>query len=355
MTLRILIPAFLLGVYVGSPSNMKAHVNSPSLLEGCGSCHVGHGMAGEPMLSHSEEDFCYQCHGSDENRTKATSQGRLAAGVSLADIEQELRKPFRHPVEEGSGHSPTERLPAVEGATVSHAECVDCHNPHQRTDVGKTQLFKVSGFSLSGQYLENNALEYEVCLKCHSDYLGFDRSEQNLRAEFSLTVRSQHPVTRPASGGNRPSLTASAMRGATMTCSDCHTSDDPNGPRGPHGSNHQFLLSGNYTVDAVSEESPYAYEFCYSCHDRSSILGDESFPMHRDHIVGDPLNNRPGTSCFTCHASHGSREYPHLINFNPKAVTRESKTGLLKYFELGDESGECYLKCHGHDHGPAKY
>ncbi len=331
------------------------HVGDALLPEGCGSCHVGHGMAGQPMLAQAEEDFCYQCHGSEEKRTRMISSGRLSAAAVLADVEREFRKPFRHPVQEGTGHLPTEQLPSFKGATIGHAECVDCHNPHQRIEAGKPMTYKVAGYSLSGQNLETSLHEYEICLKCHTDYLGVDRTERSLSAEFALGGRSQHPVTREASGAGIPSMPLARTPGMTMTCSDCHTSDDPNGPRGPHGSDYRFLLSGNYTLDVYAEESPQAYEFCYSCHDRYSILGNESFPLHREHIVGDPLSGRPGTSCFTCHNSHGSRDNPYLLEFNPKAVTRETNTGFLQYQKTAAGSGKCYLRCHDHNHSPAEY
>ncbi|HUU44710.1 MAG TPA: cytochrome c3 family protein, partial [Acidobacteriota bacterium] len=281
--------------------------------------------------------------------------GRLTAGIELADIEREFQKTFHHPVKEGSGHSPGERLPSLKTATVGHAECVDCHNPHQRIEAGRPQTYAVTGYSLSGQYLESSIYEYQICLKCHSEYLGADRSVKSLSADFDQSVRSQHPVTRGARGVRLPSLAAGSGRSLTMTCSDCHTSDDREGPRGPHGSDHRFLLSGNYTRDIVTDESPYTYEFCYSCHDRSSILSNESFPLHREHIVGDPISGRSGTSCHTCHASHGSRDNPHLLDFNPKGVERDSRTGLLRYEERGEHGGACYLRCHDHDHGPAEY
>jgi len=312
-------------------------------------------MSGQPMLTEMEEDFCYQCHGEPEKQSAMISAGRLAAGAQPVDIEREFKKAYRHPVTDGTGHSPIERLPALQGATPNHAECVDCHNPHQKIEADHPQRYQVAGYSISGQYLESNVQEYEICLKCHADYIGIDHTTRSLSAEFSPTVRSQHPVTRGVTGEYQVSLAAGFGPGRTMKCSDCHTSGDPDGPRGPHGSNHQFLLSGNYTLDAFAEESPYAYEFCYSCHDRSSILSNESFPLHREHILGDPVSGRRGTSCYTCHSSHGSRQYPYLLDFNPRAVSREATTGMIRYQTTGEQSGECYLKCHGHNHGPAKY
>jgi hypothetical protein len=312
-------------------------------------------MPGQPMLSMAEEDFCYQCHGGEDERSRMIHEGRLAAATPLSDVEREFQKAYRHPVVEGTGHNPVELLPSFSKTQPSHSECVDCHNPHQRVVAGKTLVNEVQGYSLSGQHLETSLREYEICLKCHSDAVGFGKSERILTREFSTGARSQHPVTTGATGGKLASLSEGLGSGQSMNCSDCHRSDDPGAPKGPHGSNHRFLLSGNYSLEAFSEESPYAYEFCYSCHDRFSILANESFSLHREHIVGDAFSGRTGTSCFTCHASHGSFTNDHLIQFNPQAVSPEETTRRLEYVGMGEGSGQCYLKCHGYDHGPGEY
>jgi hypothetical protein len=84
-------------------------------------------------------------------------------------------------------------------------------------------------------------------------------------------------------------------------------------------------------------------------------LSDESFPFHRMHILGDPLARRTGTSCFTCHASHGAPDAPSLIRFNPQAVNPEPLARRLDYRPTSARSGECFLSCHGHDHTPGVY
>jgi predicted CXXCH cytochrome family protein len=344
------------GMLLGLPSDLPGHVDSPLLLEGCGSCHVGHGMSGQPMLARAEEEFCYQCHGSLEERSRMIESGRLSpAAARLGDVEAQFQKAYRHPVVEGVGHSPTEELPMMGAGSVQHAECSDCHNPHDRTRTGSTAVKKVKGYSLTGQRLETSTREFEICLKCHSDRLSIDKSERSLIDDFSIDARSQHPVTRAGSGAHLPSTQTTAGVGGIMSCSDCHNSGDLDGPRGPHGSDHRFLLSGNYDVEVYTDESAFAFEFCYSCHNRSSILNDESFPLHREHVVGDPIAGRSGTSCYTCHVSHGSPVNPHMLEFNPRAVQPEELTGLTEYRSLGSGTGECYLKCHGYNHGPGRY
>jgi predicted CXXCH cytochrome family protein len=331
------------------------HVDSPLLLEGCGSCHVGHGASGEPMLNISEERFCYQCHGSAEARSRMVAQGKLSPAAVLKDIEAEFEKTYRHPVVEGIGHSPQEELPFLNGGTVNHSECVDCHNPHQKVDAGRTAIKKVKGYSLTGRRVESSSYEYEICFKCHSDRLRLGKDERSLIDDFSVDARSQHPVTRPASGKRPPSLLDPVGGNGTLNCSDCHRSNAAGASRGPHGSDNRYLLSGNYDTGAYTDESPFAFEFCYSCHDRSSILNDESFPLHSLHLEGDPIAGRSGTSCFSCHVSHGSQRMPHLMEFNSQAVQPEDLTRRIEYRQTGIGSGECYLNCHGHNHAPGRY
>jgi len=331
------------------------HVDNLLLPEGCGSCHVGHGQSGEPMLALSEEEFCYQCHGSAEQQTIMKVQGKLAAQAEPVNVEKEFQKTYRHPVVEGTGHAAGERLPDALRGTVSHAECVDCHSPHQRMSAGSSRRYDVPGYTLSGQYVKRSSAEYEVCLKCHLERTGLGDAARGVLSEFAINVASQHPVTQRATGGRTVSLSASLSSGTIMNCSDCHTNDDPDGPRGPHGSRYESLLSGRYDRDPYAKESPFAFEFCYSCHDRQSILANESFSRHREHILGDPVRNVPGTSCFTCHASHSSRDNPYLIDFNREAVSYDQTTGRLSYSTRGDGTGECYLTCHGYAHGPGSY
>lgn len=341
----------LLGIL---PMRSAAHVANPDLVEGCGSCHVGHGMSDEPMLSESQEDACYQCHGSNDKQSMMKSTGKLAPQAVPADIEREFKKPFRHPVENTGEHSPQEQLPNFAKGRVAHAECVDCHNPHQRILPGVRQVAEVSGYSISGQYLEKATREYEICLKCHSDVIGA-KSNDDIRTQFDPGVRSMHPVTRPVTSGRRASLATSLTSGGVMNCSDCHRSAEPDGPRGPHGSMYQFMLSGNYSTDGQGDESPLAYQFCYSCHERNSILGNESFPLHREHIVGDPFKGIPGTSCYTCHSSHSSEDNPYLIRFNRQVVNGTPMGNRVEFRSLGERVGECYLNCHGSSHDPARY
>ncbi len=133
-----------------------------------------------------------------------------------------------------------------------------------------------------------------------------------------------------------------------LSCQDCHNNPDASslgggGPNGPHGSRFAFLLAARYETRDFTIESPQAYALCYRCHDRNSILGNESFSRHREHIV------RGRTPCSACHAPHGvpgnSAQHDHLINFDLSIVT-----GRRWYQSTGRFRGTCTLRCHNVEH-----
>jgi len=331
----------------------SGHLDTPLLPEGCGSCHVGHGLSDEPMLAHSEEQFCYQCHGSDDEISRMQSAGRLSPLADPARVEAVFDKPYRHPVERTGDHRPGEQLPSLAaGENERHAECVDCHSPHARpSSLGR---LGVTGLSLSGTRMTEATTEYEVCLKCHSDERGIGDRDQNLRLIMGPTAKSSHPVAVPYTGVNSPSLTGDATGVRQMNCSDCHGNDDPNGAQGPHGSNFPALLKDHYDTSPVADESEFAFALCYRCHDRANLLSNESFPYHKEHILGSPVNGVPGTSCASCHNAHGSLDASHLIEFNP-AIAGPTQFGAARFIDLGDQHGECFVMCHDHSHDPARY
>jgi hypothetical protein len=147
-----------------------------------------------------------------------------------------------------------------------------------------------------------------------------------------------------------------------IKCTDCHNNDQGpgaggTGPRGPHGSTFPPLLERQLiTVDFMGE-SAVNYAHCYKCHNRDSILSDQSFRAfnslgqdrgHRYHVVDQQ------TACTTCHDSHGVALNKHLINFNPEYVTAGSN-GQITYNSTGIFRGNCTLTCHGFNHLQSAY
>jgi hypothetical protein len=138
-------------------------------------------------------------------------------------------------------------------------------------------------------------------------------------------------------------------------CTDCHSSDSSSQVKGPHGSQNPYLLAYQYETADDTPESPMAYELCYHCHDRESILNNESFEDHKKHINKD-------TPCSVCHDPHGissvqgnSTNNSNLINFDTTVVFPDRQTGRLEFEDLGLFRGQCYLECHNKKHSPKDY
>jgi hypothetical protein len=121
-----------------------------------------------------------------------------------------------------------------------------------------------------------------------------------------------------------------------------------------HGSIYQPILEREFRTEATVIESPQNFALCYKCHERSALTLDlpGKFP-HARH-----LNQQ--TSCAACHDSHGSRQYPHLVNFmlfdrmGIPVATRSTVQQRLEYIPQGT-GGQCYLNCHGWNHEPSTY
>ena len=333
------------------------HGDQSLLPMGCRSCHKGMTMA----LS-GEERPCLPCHSDSTSRNDMVRNGYLddVRSDKNLDVVGEFDKPYRHPVLSVQGvHRQLEALPEELTSAARHSECVDCHNVHLVED-GRP-FVGMKGRRV-GNFIADIEFEYELCYKCHSESANLPLNSTNKHSEFKPSNPSFHPVE--AEGKNtyvvsliEPYVAKKEKSGeiSMISCRDCHGSDDPNGPKGPHGSNYPGLLALNYEMDDELAESDYAYSLCYKCHDRASILRNESFPYHSLHIQGR-LSGDAGTSCFTCHDAHGSSQYQNLIRFNEEVVT-ENIDGKLKYDAQGYSArhGSCYLNCHGVEHNPKEY
>ncbi len=159
---------------------------------------------------------------------------------------------------------------------------------------------------------------------------------------FNPDNPSYHPVEAEGKNGIVPSLVdpySETSEGpweiSIIKCTDCHIAEG------------SPLLVKNYDTTG-GPEYPAKYDLCYSCHRRSSILGDESFRWHSGHIWYADI------SCYACHDSHGSSEYTHLIRFDTKVVFPNS-SGILTFIDKGNFRGECSLTCHGIEHNELNY
>ncbi len=334
------------------PVFAATHLEERYIKTGCAACHLGFDFKYGGGVQR-----CLLCHG--PNYTSMI--GIMAPGVSPKNVVPDLGKNYSHQLKTSAGkHSPREVLPETDQNMPRHADCNDCHKPH--TSSYGSPFAGIAGKKI-GNFNTQITKEYELCYLCHSDSANLPVKSTNKRIEFSINNPSFHPIE--GEGKNLAVISlirpyrekkSSPSDVSILKCADCHSSDDPTSPRGPHGSRYQGLLTDNYSTGDNIVESSFAYGICYKCHKRSSILGNESFISHSRHITGERNFKGGGTSCYTCHSSHGSVENRYLIRFNREFVT-ESSTGKLKFVEKGTYTfhGECWLTCHGVDHNPKSY
>ena len=319
---------------------------------GCLCCHRPHAAGGHERLLHFEqsEDNCLSCHDGTVARTNLIPNLSSVSGHDVRRYDQ------IHDIKESVVSS------------ARHVECVDCHNPHAvqkypaEAPFASGVLTGVSGMTAAGSTVPQVRNEYEVCFKCHGD--SPDRidspitrqiTQTNTRLEFNLSNPSFHPVLAPGVNQEVPSLTSGMNEAVVIYCTDCHNSDPSSQVMGPHGSVFAALLAYNYQTEDQPEESVLAYELCYQCHSRNSILADESFSAHEKHL-------NDNISCAACHDPHGISSLQgsklnnsHLINFDISVVAPDPVTGRLEFEDQGTFRGRCFLLCHEKNHSPLSY
>lgn len=380
---------------------------------------------GSPAL----ESVCYQCH---TNSAKTV----LASSTQVPDIESEFALPKHMPItdlDQGAAeevhdvlNADLEELQLNLGQgdlTRRHAECTDCHNPHR---LQRNTRFNGSGNSNSGahdhafshsniasgvlrgawgvepeygsasfQNLPSGYLvkkgdggagaselvnspwvtrEYQICLKCHSDFGYADNNiyptgnrpdvtisgganltqYTNQAKEFQAPLhhrgqvstadsgaglafsinnhRSWHPVIGPTGRDSftRTNGTASISNNwlppwnsgvgtQTMYCSDCH-GNNFTGVAGPHGSTFDFILRGRWDNETGTGASN---DLCFQCHDYDCYANERGICDDSGFGRGDNLHTRHfqkigRVECTWCHIAvpHGWKNKALLVNLN---------------------------------------
>jgi len=316
----------------------------------CENCHNPHNAGGNVRLMKyaTEEDNCLDCHNGN---------------VAETNIQADVTKTYRHNVYKLTGaHDPLE--PTMLRAP--HVECSDCHNPHASNDSPATApdasgaLAGVRGIDQNGALVYPIQYEYELCFRCHTSTPGMpasatlrDLPQNNVMLEFATSNPSFHPVVGPRNNPEVPSLIAPLTPSSVIYCSDCHSSDQSNGPKGPHGSIYPGMLKKQYNKRENVKYQRSLYELCWDCHSENVVMSDNSFPEHVRHR---------DFSCNDCHDPHGisstqgsTGNNSSLINFNTGSGKITPSDGEMKYVDMGSFSGNCTLTCHGKKHSQTRY
>jgi hypothetical protein len=331
------------------------------------------------------DEVCLSCHQGPSAPATDLGASKLPAwsGNGSSHIDGpilERARTFARSVDRGSGRR-----------TVLRMQCDGCHDVHAKD---RTSSLSPMAFDAQGKYLRTKPVNTsQMCFGCHAgpEAARLSKGESDLGALMGPSAISSHrPGATAAARPDLPSL-KSGLFGGTLDCISCHNSSNAGGPSGPHASSNAHLLKAPYGREGdVATTGTRANDLCFTCHDRISIEGNQSFPLHAQHISGftglsaskvAPKNSSarrtlqdlsqgwrasplPGgasfagfgqpTACATCHDAHGSGKNAGLVAFDPAIVTRSS-VGVISYQKTGLRQGNCTLTCHGYDHVQTRY
>lgn len=365
---------------------------------GCETCHTPHfAPTAETLLNFTNAPPApFSCTTDGCHTMEPTTPhpqglaGRAAAVLSGAsarprsvDIAAQVRKPSAHHEQPGGILGSIRGAGRGERSGIRGAGCADCHNPHLTVNRPAEAPYVsgltrgVAGVDRNGARVAVAAYEYEICLRCHADaspdldFVPRWVDTTNTREAFDTINPSYHPVVGMGRNTAIPSIPSSFEPSMSPSqiiyCTDCHA-DDEGGSRGPHGSSFAPILRQRYETADFNPESYESYALCYRCHDRSSILRDDSFRRgiggttasgggHSGHLAA-------GAPCSACHDPHGIRvtgaasaagSHTHLISFDTRIVQPLPGQALPVFRDRGSFSGSCALVCHGVAHNDAAY
>ncbi len=348
----------------------------------CLACHKPHSGAGKPYaLSGIEQNTCY-------NGTNTGCHG--ASALQAANrIEPELQKIWSHPTNTTNGlHKDISGGEAASqlGSSNRHAECQDCHNPHQAQQAvtkATRGALRISA-ALRGSWgvepawpapttsMTNNNLtwsaptvyskvmnptdEYQVCLKCHSGYVSLPVGKRDIAAEINYQYKSYHGIV-PGGTTNTyvTPTTANEPWGSNkrVWCSDCHGSESSSSPQGPHGSTNSGVGPGTSNSDkllvaTIQSDATNGTPLCLVCHKVTSYWTGATGSRYGEHGFGNHLKIE---GCFACHmwdysstpATGGNSGKINAHGWNKRWYWREGATNTLGSGQMVDSFNGGYL------------
>lgn len=371
----------------------RAKVGTSSAHRNCAACHKGHkGTMGGNLAKPTRpgrgggDQLCLACH--EGLNAIPTADGAPKLPAWSGQGSGHLKNRF------GSGRAETYSR-SVRSRTRNlrlAQDCSGCHDPH-----GKERgRLRATAFDARGQLLDRRPVSVaEVCFGCHAgpEAAPLPSGNPDVGSLFAKGAASSHAIGSTAAGRPElPSLRTSAFQGG-LDCGSCHDNPDPAGPRGPHVSPNTSLLKASFGREKdLARLGDRVNDLCFLCHDRQSIISNQSFPFHAQHLSGftnsgsgstrrrasgfseaagvlgirSPKDFGPGrggaympgygeiTVCATCHVSHGSIRQAALIEFDRSVVTASS-VGAASFQRAGLGHGTCTLTCHGYDHVQTRY
>lgn len=361
----------------------------------CLKCHETHSKSkarrtDNPLV---KEQPCAICHqGQAQSGTQSGTQAAPQKAVQLPS-QATLRSFHGGNPQAVKGRVYAREVSLGNTKVVIKDDCTACHDAHGRVE----GLRSKHAFDTHGQPVGGLPTTWaQVCFGCHAgnQAVALSTSSGDLGPRFTKGSGSSHFIgSRVLDRPDLPSLRGSTFLGR-LDCTSCHGNSDSVGAKGPHGSTFPRLLKAAFAHESdLGQLGAGGNGLCYICHSRASIEGNQSFPLHREHLEGftgpsskvkgrttvlqrfdermslglrTPQDARPGrasqpfsglgmvATCATCHDPHGSVDNPSLIAFDRKVVG-PSSVGGVSFNRTGLGSGTCTLNCHGYDHVNARY
>jgi hypothetical protein len=287
---------------------------------------LGEASPSDPL----EEKFCLQCH-STANPNAGTNQdyyGVQSMSSTSLGIGTALGYTYTHPTSAVSGQHEAFEDSTNLGVGSRHAECVDCHNVHeaaQGTHDGSSSLVSnalkgtwgvrppggiwpdrpiptdnapTNVAPVTYERVEPAQYEWQICLKCHSNYTTLPGGARNLAEEINPNYPSMHGI---AAAGTNPFCNTSTMNepwasSKVTYCSDCHRSNIPTDPEGPHGSNLEHLL-----VESVVSSDVDGTPLCFVCHQIGVYWTTSGAASNYSKHPPDQGQHAVPHGCFACH------------------------------------------------------
>ena len=364
---------------------------------GCETCHTPHFAAtGEQLLNFTEDPpapfSCTTCHSSQPpvpphlGAAPGAASQALRSASERPDIGRQAGKASaHHEATNLAANLPRGRTGNSGRSPFAGSSCIECHNPHAANDRDAEPPFvsgaleSVPGVDRDGTEVETATYEYELCFRCHGDntpdsqYVPRVVGSTNTRLDFDGNNPSFHPVVEMGRNVDVPSIPSALEPRLAPTdqigCTSCHA-DDEGGSRGPHGSDFAPILKERYEMADGAGESYENYALCYRCHERTSILADQSFGTRAFRTTpsggGHSGHLAAGAPCSACHDPHGvpasgseafqpTGDHTHLINFDTRIVAPLADGLPPSFQDNGSRSGSCTLVCHGVTHSQTAY
>jgi hypothetical protein len=325
---------------------------------------LGQGAPTDPP----EEDFCFQCHSTINNPNAGSNLDYFGvqsmSNAQSLGIETAFSRTYAHPVTlyRGRHNRGEDETGLADGNR--HAECADCHDPHyadQGTHDGSSNLVSnalkgawgveptswpalpaatnTNVFATPSGYdkLDPATKEYQICLKCHSNYTTLPSGSPNLGAEINPNYPSMHGIVQAGTNSYCNTTTMNEPWGSSKItyCSDCHRSSDSNDPEGPHGSNMEHLL-----VETVVSDNSVGTPLCLVCHKSSVYWSGDSSPSDFPKHPSTQGQHAVSHGCFACHMWEFATDPGVGINStNSLSSGNIYVHGMNKRFTLNEQDG----------------